>query len=249
MKLPEKMPRPLREDYEALLQGFLSQNYSSVTFTNFTGRDRELLLRHDIDYSLEHAVRLAQVEKKLGLVSTFYVLVTCPFYNVLSPDNQDRLRQILNAGHTIGLHLDLQSPMGTQDLNALAIKQAAILEAACNIEIDTLSFHRPGTLLKGKAYNEIMFDGFVSAYEDRFFKDIAYVSDSRGGWHYGHPFNHPSFESGKPFQLLTHPMWWASGNHDSPGALMHSQIQSASLETRKLAFQEFSITDGDINSK
>ena len=45
-------------------------------------------------------------------------------------------------------------------------------------------------------------------YEPKFVKDIGYCSDSRGGWHHGHPLSHSSVKEGKALQLLTHPIWW-----------------------------------------
>ena len=44
------------------------------------------------------------------------------------------------------------------------------------------------------------------SYENRFFKDIKYLSDSGGRWREGH-FNEWVNVENK-LQVLTHPWWW-----------------------------------------
>ena len=41
-----------------------------------------------------------------------------------------------------------------------------------------------------------------------FFKKIAYCSDSRGSWKYGHPLTKIAIKEGTAIQLLTHAEWW-----------------------------------------
>jgi hypothetical protein len=48
--------------------------------------------------------------------------------------------------------------------------------------------------------------GFVDAYDDRYFKQIAYLSDSRRL--FGAPDVYRFFEEHERAQLLIHPLWW-----------------------------------------
>jgi hypothetical protein len=45
---------------------------------------------------------------------------------------------------------------------------------------------------------------------------MAYCSDSRGGWHYGHPLELDAVKQGRALQLMTHPIWWDAPGGESP---------------------------------
>ena len=55
-----------------------------------------------------------------------------------------------------------------------------------------------------------------NTYESKFFKEIGYCSDSRGGWHHGSPLDHAALGEGRALQLLTHAIWWTG--EDPPRA-------------------------------
>lgn len=57
-----------------------------------------VILRHDIDYSLDSALALARVEQKLGVSSTYFVLLTSDFYNPASKGSLEKLRAIQSMG-------------------------------------------------------------------------------------------------------------------------------------------------------
>ena len=65
---------------------------------------RKCILRHDIDYSLDNALKMAQLENQLGIQTTYYVLLDSSWYNLLSNNESNKLRQILELDHKIGLH-------------------------------------------------------------------------------------------------------------------------------------------------
>ena len=64
----------------------------------------DLLLRHDIDLSLEAAVRMAEVEAELGVSATYFAMLESEFYNLASPSGQASLDRLRELGHRIGLH-------------------------------------------------------------------------------------------------------------------------------------------------
>ena len=55
----------------------------------------------------------------------------------------------------------------------------------------------------------------LGAYSEKYFNDIAYVSDSQGEFRYGHPFNHDAFKMLQNMQLLIHPIWWVTDDFSS----------------------------------
>ena len=56
--------------------------------------DTIFFLRHDVDISIKKAVEMAEVEQAAGLHSTYYILLTSPFYNAFSTDNIQRIKTI-----------------------------------------------------------------------------------------------------------------------------------------------------------
>src|SRR3954453_3253325 len=64
----------------------------------------DLLLRHDVDLSLEAAVELAQVEAGLGVGATYFLMTESVFYNLDSHAGRDALATLRELGHRVGLH-------------------------------------------------------------------------------------------------------------------------------------------------
>ena len=62
------------EAYKALLALLKKGGYAFRNYHNYGDTSRCVILRHDIDFSLESAVRLAEVERESGVSSTYFVL-------------------------------------------------------------------------------------------------------------------------------------------------------------------------------
>jgi len=83
----------------------------------FAGFDRpptpgDLVIRHDVDLSLEAAVRMAEVEAEAGAWSTWFLMTRSVFYNLASEEGEraiDRLRELGGriAHHAVWPHVDL----------------------------------------------------------------------------------------------------------------------------------------------
>ena len=54
------------------------------------------ILRHDIEFSIDRAYKLAKIEKELGVISTYTVQVRNNTYNALSEKNIDLISKIKN---------------------------------------------------------------------------------------------------------------------------------------------------------
>ena len=70
-------------------------------------RANVIALRHDVDYDLDLALELAYWEHRNGFQSTYYVLHTAEYWQ--DPRLIDKLLQIQDFGHEIGLHLNVIS--------------------------------------------------------------------------------------------------------------------------------------------
>lgn len=194
------------EGYRTLVDSLRERGYEGRDFFTVRPEARHLILRHDIDVSLEAAVSLAELEAALGVRATYFALLRCELYNPFAPEGRLALRRIAALGHEIGLHFDAALVDGGFDaLDQAAAEECTMLEGMVDRPVRIISFHRPAPALLGLARP---LAGRAHAYEPRFFKAIGYCSDSRGAFHHGDPLSHPAVAAGSALQLLTHPIWW-----------------------------------------
>lgn len=199
------------EGYAALLTALLAEGYDGRDFARAEPASRHLILRHDLDMSIAAALPIAEAERNLGLTATYFVLMRTEMYNPFSRAARQGLDRLAALGHEIGLHFDAAAYDGAAADDEVAA-ECALLEDLTGRPVETVSFHRPAPALLGR---EGRVGGRRHAYEPRFFREMGYCSDSRGGWHHGHPLDHPAVKEGRALQLLTHPIWW-SGRPASP---------------------------------
>ncbi len=88
----------LKKDYD-----FTS--FSKIKFSN-EPIEKKVLLRHDIDLSLEKSLALAKIKNQLGITSTYFIFLRNPFYNIFSKENDTIIKYLISLNHNIGLHFD-----------------------------------------------------------------------------------------------------------------------------------------------
>jgi hypothetical protein len=186
---------PLRcfssDDYRKLIRACLAQGYSMVDLEEIEPDRAFMFWRHDVDLSLEPAAKVARIEAEEGIRSTYYILVATNMYNLALPEARAILRQIAGLGHSIGLHFDAGLyDLPFNDLEREAIRECEVLQDASGVDVKTISFHRPAPSILGR---KGLFAGRRHTYEPEFFNEIAYVSDSSGGWFRGHPLATEAF--------------------------------------------------------
>ena len=180
------------------------------------------ILRHDIEFSIDRAYKLAKIEKELGVVSTYTVQVRNNTYNALSEKNINLISKIRNLGHHIGLHQNPPSSLKLDTLKDYIMRDITILEDAYGFEIDRFAFHRP----KKEYLNcYVELENKINCYDRKFFHffdkrpeslDILYLADSNHKWKYGYPLDF-DFSKINKLQLLTHPFSWSEKGGDNYG--------------------------------
>lgn len=212
--------------YKSLVQSFLNAGYEPCHFDDVDPAKLQVILRHDVDFSLKAAVDIARIEADLGLSAHYYVLLRTEFYNLFSPLDWDHVHTLIELGHNVGLHFDAsQYGQDLGSLEAAAARECHLLEMLLGRDVTSISFHRPAPALLGLARK---LAGRRHAYEPAFFSNMAYVTDSRGEFRYGHPLDHAAFLECKSMQLVTHPIWWPEHEIVDKMALLDGFLRSRS---------------------
>ena len=63
-----------------------------------------MILRHDVDLSLDAALRMAELEAEAGAAATYFLMTGSVFYNLGSPEGERALGRLRELGHRVGLH-------------------------------------------------------------------------------------------------------------------------------------------------
>jgi hypothetical protein len=189
------------DHYRELLRAARDGGYRSAFFDG-APHDGDLLLRHDVDLSLDAALRMAELEAEEGAVATYFLMTESVFYNLASSEGRDALERLRRLRHRVGLH---------------AVWPKAELDERFD---PTVAWHNPDP-----EYMTAPVDGAVNVMGDTWFSPATYRSDSNQRWRHGCP--HQELAAGEfPWlQLLTHPEIWAYPG-DSMGETMHAMLDA-----------------------
>jgi hypothetical protein len=148
-------------------------------------REGDILLRHDVDLSLEAAVEMARVEAQLGARATYFLMTTSIFYNLDSSVGRAAVATLRDLGHRIGL---------------LAVYPKGQLDERFD---HVIAWHNPDP-----EYMKAPIDGAANVMEERYFDPATYRSDSNQHWRSGCPHEALAAAEFPWLQLLVHPEIW-----------------------------------------
>jgi len=202
------------ESYRRLLDLAIARGWRFRSFSDQAAHpdDRTVLLRHDVDYSVQAAVELARVNRAAGVRGTFFLLVRGDVYNLLSPPNIERAREIAALGQDLALHFALPSPApsnATELTDAIAL-DARILRRELPGLAPVFSWHNPTPEQTGDL-REIQPSGMLNAYSLAFTEGCKYASDSNLRMGFDDFATLIANHSGS-LQLLFHPINWVFGD-------------------------------------
>lgn len=197
------------DGYEYLLSKISSSGFQCIGFeaarnlNPIPPTERILLLRHDIDADMVKALEMAKIEFRLGLKSTYFLMLRSPIYNLLSRNNSKIVAQIIELGHEIGIHFDANyNDKNILTTELLAIEKSTIERLFCT-KITAVSLHQPTT----ESIEALKDIELTNTYSKLHLDSFHYVSDSnmlpkKSIFKLLDDFNK------KRIQLLIHPMWW-----------------------------------------
>lgn len=134
-----------------------------------------IILRHDIDLSIQRAYMMALIEKRCGVESTYLVMTTNSAYNPMSIRNRQVLSKISDLGFEVGLHFDpsVYPDMGRREIERKVDLEAEIVSSITGKEVRSLSLHNPSI-----SEHYPIFPKFKNAYDKRISSPDRYLSDS-----------------------------------------------------------------------
>ena len=198
--------------YCGLMDKLKANGYSPIRFCDVSESiDYPAIIRHDVDMDLQKAVEMAELEKRIGIKSTYFVLLSSEYYNIFSGKNMESSRRIIDLGHEIGLHFDItayKNNLSLTDIGGVLRREILLLESGLNIKVRSISWHIPRNDLLGRHLSITDELGILNAYDPYFYKGYKYVSDSMMRWR--EPIEE-YIEKKKydKLQILTHPIWYS----------------------------------------
>ncbi len=192
------------------------KHYNFINYLNIENSGKNILLRHDIDYSVHRAYRISQIEKEVGVKSTFFLHLHSTFYNCFEEEIVKLIQKIIASGHEIGLHFDPEFyfkiyPKMNQEiinLNEFIELEKNSLEQLFQTSLNSISFHNPTSELLCKFNEEQKINGLINSYSKNVMKNFSYCSDSNGYWRFRRLKDVLTEATNQNLQILTHPEWW-----------------------------------------
>jgi hypothetical protein len=211
------VPRDIRpftfRHYRQILDTGLECGYRFIAFDDLAGaREKEpylCLLRHDCEGDLVTALRLGELEKGLGVFSTYFVQLRSPLYNVLSRPQARFVSSLIALGHHLGLHFDERSyaDRNVEQIADLVDHERAMLGAEFGVSVDVVSFHQPSArVLENRIKVRCM-----NTYDRADMRNVGYLSDSNWRWR-ADPVEALRSHRHPHLQLLLHPECWTDSS-------------------------------------
>lgn len=170
-----------------------------------------ILLRHDIDFDINKAFILSQIENDMEVKSTYFVLTSSDYYNPASKQNRSLLQKMNNLGFEIGLHFDC-SVYGEINLDQMTKKvqiEKSILEDIIGNQVPSISLHAPSV------NNQFpVFEGYNNAYSDKFFNPERYISDSCMNFREKNIYEFINKAKTNLIQVLLHPIHFSNKGYN-----------------------------------
>ena len=142
--------------------------------------DTAVILRHDVDVSAEKALRMAKLERKVGVKSTYYFRYPKTF-------NPKIMKEIESMGHEVGYHYEVLDKAKGDHEQAIRLFGQELAEFRKHVDVKTISMHG-GVLTKydnrdlWKKHDFKDFGIIGEAYLSLDFNKIKYFTDTGRDW-------------------------------------------------------------------
>ena len=170
--------------FQFLINSLKKYNYHFLTyekFVNWNNLNKVVVMRHDVDHKPENAVKMAQLEKDMGISASYFI------GQVNNSYSKNAINCIVKMGHELGYHYnDLAMSNGSFEKAFESFKRN-LAELRLYYPVRTMCMHGSplskwdNRLLWAKYnYREL---GIISEpYLDINFNDILYLTDASRAW-------------------------------------------------------------------
>lgn len=165
----------------------------------------QVLVRHDVDFSLEKATGFAKMEHDNSIQAWYFILFDGSYYNPLTATNMKRIMTIKGYGHRIGLHYTNMGNI-SENVARLIHNKRETLETILDYPITMMAAHN---VTMGKPIDPAVLEAlkFIGLKDiNKFLHDYKYISDSGHYWREGCMCQHVGIHD--KLMVLTHPIWW-----------------------------------------
>jgi len=196
----------LISNYKTLL--LLASKKYSFRFFDDEFANRSILLRHDLEFSVPIALKMAQIEADHGIKATYFVQLHSEFYNTLEKANIKAIQEVEKLGHQIGLHFDSHfwNIESEEQLEEFITKDKDILEQYLGAKTKAFSFHNNTDFTL--SCRKEKYAGLLNVYSDYFRNHYAYNADSLGYWRYERLEDRLKEAKEDALQILIHDGMW-----------------------------------------
>lgn len=209
------------DDYREIIRAVKASG-RACNYEEALGRDGFVVMRHDVEYSVDRAYALSKVEESEDFTSTFFFQWTNNSYNLLSRKNRDILRDMHERGQHIGLHYALNGETDMAVIRKEIVLEMNMLSEMLGFEVKWFSIHRPS---RDVLAENIHLPGILNAYSNEFFTfdpnakpdsdlEVKYMSDANHIWRYGYP-DAETIAAHPKVQILVHPFAWTREGYDN----------------------------------
>lgn len=196
------------QNYKKVIE-FAKIKFRFIKFGDSKFDHHVALLRHDVDFSPESALRMAEIENEIGVESTYFIQISSRFYNFNEPQVLRIFKKISKFNHDIGVHFD-SSVLFDVTANKIEEKlelEKKILENAIEKKVKLFTLHNP-TTIKNKHLFESDYAGMHNASYDKALEDFKFCSDSNGVWKSNSIDQVFKDTENNKVYFLSHPLWW-----------------------------------------
>jgi hypothetical protein len=214
---------------DSLLELGFSSNIDPITAST---REKEIVLRHDIDFDLEAAVAVGAMDRSRGYSSMFFVMADCEFYSISTRAGRGALEELRNQGHSVGIHWDYRNYSSVPERAKSQFQlNLSMIEQVTQERISYSSQHMPTSSVDSALLAP---PSIVDMYSPLVMDNFAYISDSSMLWRSKNIFE--LMQTSKKIVFLAHPLWWFY-----PGNQANDKLQN--LEAKKLNVLRASFKD------
>jgi hypothetical protein len=221
------------DNYQNLLELAIANKFRFISFTDdFEEKRKDVLWRHDVEFSPDIALKMAKMENSLGIKATYFFQLHSEFYNILEKYFSNILLEIKSLGHFIGLHFDshyynIQKEMELDEYISL---DKEYFEKVFNMKLEVFSFHNTNPFILN--CENFRYGGLLNVYSSFFKTKYDYCTDSTGYWRYeilDEVLRNPKV---RHLQVLIHDAMWTE-EVLSPRQRVMKSIQSNAERIKK----------------